>query len=46
MASKRIASKETVESGTGEAVEQVSVKFLVYADTELFIEKGMKLTWK
>ncbi len=27
-------------------VEQVLVSLLVYADTHLFIEKGMKLTWQ
>jgi len=46
MVSKRDASKETFESSNGDAVEQVLVSLLVYADTQLFIEKGMMLTWK
>lgn len=46
MASKSVASKETAESSTGEAFEQISVDLLVYADTPLFIEKGTKLTWQ
>lgn len=45
MASKRSASKDTVESSTGKAVEEVLVNFPIYANTQLFIEKGMKLTW-
>ncbi len=45
MASKRVASKETIESSIGEAIEQTSVNLPIYADTQLFIEKGMKLTW-
>lgn len=46
MASKRETSKETTESGTGEAVEQTWVDFPVYAETQLFIEKGSSLIWK
>lgn len=46
MASKGAASKDTVESSTRQEVEQVSVKFPFDEDTQLFIEKGIKLTWK
>lgn len=46
MASKRATSKDTVESSIGEAIEQVSLNFLVNADTHLFIEKGFELTWQ
>ena len=44
MASKRDASKEIVESSNGDTVEQVLVSLPVYANTQLFIEKGMMLT--
>lgn len=46
IAFKRAASKDTIESSTGEADEQVSVNFPVYADSQLFIDKDMKLTWQ
>jgi len=46
MASKRVASKDNVKSSTSEAVDQMSVNLLVYAETQIFIEKGMKLTWQ
>lgn len=46
MASKKASSKETIESSTGEAVEQKSDDFPMYADTQLFIEKGTILTWE
>lgn len=45
MVSKRVSWKDTVESSTGEAIEQVLVNFLVYAYTQMFIEKDMKLKW-
>jgi len=43
---KRVASKETTESSTREEVEKTSIGFLVYVDTQLFIDKGTTLTWK
>lgn len=46
MASKRVAKKDTVKSSTREPVEKVSVNLPFYADTQLFIKKGMKLTWQ
>jgi len=44
MAYKRATSKEITESSTGEAVEQISIDLPVYADTKLFIDKGMPMT--
>lgn len=46
MESKRASWKETVESSIGEAVEQISFDLPVYINTQLFIEKGTKLTWQ
>lgn len=46
MASKRVGSKETIGSATGDAVEQVSMSFLVYEDTKLFIYRVIKMKWK
>lgn len=46
MSSKRVASKETTESSTVEEIEKTSVDLPVYADTQLFIEKGSSLTWQ
>lgn len=43
MASKRYASKETTKGSIGEEVEKTLVDLLVYADTQLFIEKGKTL---
>lgn len=37
MAQKRVASKETPESSTGEVIEQTPVDLPVYADTQPFI---------
>ena len=45
MAFKRVASKETIEISIGELIEQMSVNLPIYADIQLFIEKGTKLTW-
>jgi len=45
MASNRVASKETIESSIGEAVEKTSVDLLVYVDTQFFVERGSSLTW-
>jgi len=44
MESKRVASKETTESSSREAVEKISINPPVYAYTQLFIEKGTRLT--
>ena len=41
--SKRAASKDFIESNTRDGVQQVSVSLPIYLDTQLFIEKGMKL---
>lgn len=46
MVSKRDGSKDTVESSTRDVVEHVSMNLPIYAKTQLFIEKDMKLTWK
>lgn len=46
MASKRSRSKDTVESATGDVVEQVSMRFPIYEDTNLFIDKEIKMKWK
>jgi len=35
-----------VESNIGDVVEQVAIKFPIYANTQLFIEKDMKITWQ
>lgn len=46
MVSKRAGLKDTIESITRDMVEHVKIKFPIYADTQLFVEKGMKITWK
>jgi len=46
MASKRDGSKGTVESSTGDVVEQGPMTLAVYTDTHLFIEKDIKITWQ
>ena len=46
MEPKRSASKETTKINIGEAVESTPMKFLVYSDTQLFIEKESDITWK
>lgn len=46
MVSKRVRSKDIVESATGDAVEQVSMSLLIYKDTELFIAKEIKMKWQ
>lgn len=45
MASKKFTSKETAKSSTGEEIEKISFDLLVYADIQLFIEKGTTLSW-
>ena len=45
MEPKRTTSKETTKISTGEAVEQASVDFPMYEDTQLFMEKVSSLTW-
>lgn len=45
MASKRIGSKDTFASETGDAVEQVFMGLLVYEGTKLAIDKDIKLKW-
>lgn len=46
MVSKRVGSKENIERSTGDMVEQVPINFPIYADTQLFVEKDMKITWE
>lgn len=45
MASKRAWSKDTIESTTGDVVDQVSMRFPIYEDTNFLIDKKMKITW-
>ena len=45
MVSKRVGSKDTIERNTGDVVEQVPINLPIYADTQVFIEKEMKITW-
>jgi len=45
MTTNRASSKDTTERSTGEVVEKTPVDFLLYADTQLFIEKESTLTW-
>lgn len=42
MASKRAGSKDTDESATGVAVEQVSACLSIYEDTKLFLDKDLQ----
>ncbi len=44
MASKRVGSKDTVESSTADVVEQGSMSLPVYIDKHLFIKKDIKIT--
>jgi len=45
MVSKRAGLKDTVESVTGDVVEQVSMSLPIYEDTKLFIDKEIKMKW-
>lgn len=45
-ASKRVGSKDTIESTTGDVIEQVSVSLPIYEYTKLFIYKEIKITWQ
>ena len=45
-ASKRAGSKDTDGSTTGEAVEKVSMSFLIYEDTKMFIYKEINMKWQ
>lgn len=45
MESKRIDSKDTIESSTREVVESKKFYFPIYSDTQLFVEKESDLTW-
>lgn len=45
MVPKRDDSRETTERINGEAFEQAPGKFLIYVDTQLFIENESTLTW-
>jgi len=46
MASKRVGSKDIVESSTGDVVEQLSMSLPIYANKHMFIEKDIKITWQ
>lgn len=46
MAPKRDDLKQTIKRSIGESVKQTSADLLVYANTQLFIEKESTLTWK
>lgn len=46
MASKRAGSKDTVESTTRDAVEQLSMSLPIYEDIKLFIGKDIKMKWQ
>ena len=46
MASKRAGSKDTIESSTGDVVQQVSMRFPVYIDTHFFIKNDLKIAWE
>lgn len=46
MASKRVGLKDTIESTTKYVVKQTSKSLSIYEDTELFIEKEVKMKWK
>jgi len=43
MAPKRVVSKDTTWRSTREVVEKMPVDFLVYQDTQLFVEKDSDL---
>lgn len=45
MASKRVESKDIVESATGDEIEQVSMSLPIYEETKLFIDKDIKMKW-
>lgn len=45
MASKRVGSKDTVESATRDAVEKVSMSLPIYEETKLFIDNDIKMKW-
>jgi len=46
MDSKRSESKDTIESATRDMVEQVSMSLLVYEDTNMFLDKDIKVKWQ
>lgn len=46
MASKRVGSKDTIGSATGDVVEQMSMRLPIYEDTKIFIDKGIKMKWQ
>ncbi len=46
MASKRTRSQNTDGVAVGEAVEQVSSSLLIYEDTNMYIDKDIKLKWQ
>lgn len=46
MAFKRAESKDTVESTTGVAAKQVSMRFPTYEDIKLFLDKEIKIIWQ
>lgn len=46
MASKRVGSKDTVESETRDAVEKLSMRLHIYEDIKIFIDKDIKMKWQ
>lgn len=46
MASKRLGSKDTDESTTGATVDRVSASLPIYEDTNLILDKDIKLKWQ
>lgn len=46
MVSNRSRSNDTIESETGDVVEQVSMILPFYEDTKLFIDKEIKMKWQ
>lgn len=46
MASKRIGSQDTDGVAAGAAVEQVSSSLSIYEDTNLYLDKDIKLKWQ
>ena len=42
---KRAESKDNVESTTGFAAKQVSMRLPTYEDIKLFIDKDIKMKW-
>lgn len=46
MAPKRFFQKDTTWSSIGKAIESNPVNFLIFSNTQLFIEKELDITWQ